>query len=247
MDEEYELTIPDVVTASNALLGFLAMTYMIDAELWIASMLILIGILVDGLDGRLARFLGVEHDLGAYLDMFSDMVTFCFAPSLLLYSVYYDKSLGSAWQSPQNLLATLIPAVVVFFGTLRLSRFADTNPEGLLYQGIPTPLMALVIIIFSYLFGYGTPLGYRPFLVLSMIGLLSPLLYTEFRYPKINGPYWTAGGAMVLLLTFFAFLGTKISYPSFYLLFLPVLLICAVYIVVGPYVVDKYGIGKRDD
>ncbi len=247
MSDETLLTPPDIVTVLNALLGFLSMTYMIDGELWIASILILTAILLDGIDGRLARFLGVEHDLGAYLDMFSDMVSFCFAPSLLLYSVYYEESLGSAWHSPQNLLATLVPAIVVFFGTLRLSRFADTNPEGLLYQGIPTPLLALVIIIVSYLFGHGKLLGYRSFPVLSLIGLLSPLLYTEFRYPKIKGPYWTAGGTVILLLTYFAFLGTKISYPSFYLLFLPVLVICALYIALGPYMVDKYGIGKRDD
>ncbi len=88
------LTIPDMVTVMNASLGFLSITYIIDGRFWLASILIVLCVALDGIDGALARLMQVDHTLGAYLDFFADMISFCFAPALLLYTIFYDETLG---------------------------------------------------------------------------------------------------------------------------------------------------------
>ncbi|MFW6083197.1 MAG: CDP-alcohol phosphatidyltransferase family protein [Thermoplasmatota archaeon] len=239
MDKNKNLSYADLITLTNALLGFLAITYIIDGMLMISSILLLLCILLDGADGWVARRLNVEHELGAYLDVFSDMVSLCFAPALLLYTTFYDIGLGRAWEHPINGLATFIPSVIVFFGTLRLSRFADVNSKNFEYSGIPTPIIALLIIISSYLFGWGDIFGSRPYILLISLFFLSFFLYSTIKYPKIRDEKWIASGLIVIFLTLTGFIVSDISkILSGYLLVIP-LVLSLMYVFIGPLLVNK--------
>lgn len=239
MIEDTELNYADVITLSNALLGFLAITYIIDGLLRIASVLILLCTILDGADGWVARRLNIEHELGAYLDVFSDMLSFCFAPALLLYTTFYDIGLGRAWEHPINALATIIPSVIVFFGTLRLSRFADLNSKNFEYTGIPTPLVAILIIISSYLFGWGDIFGSRPYIVLIAFFMLSFFLYCKIKYPKLRSNKWILTGLFVVLLSIIGFIIANYSkILSGYILVIPFVL-SLLYVFIGPLLVNK--------
>ncbi len=244
MNKTDSLTIPDMITVSNAALGFLAITYIIDDRLWLASMLIIICVVLDGLDGFLARLLGVEHDLGAYLDFFSDIISFCFAPALLLYHTYYDETLGRGWESPQNFLATLIPFMIVFLGTLRLARFVDKRSEESVFYGLPTPALALVVIHLTYLFGWGGLDWYHPFPVLFFIGFLGTLLFTKIEYPKPRNKYYIIGGILFLTVALFGLLSEPISHDYCKTILSITTSLLLGYVFISPIIVKFHGKGQ---
>ncbi len=211
MDREMRVTPPDLITVLNASLGFFSITYIIDGRFWIASVLIIICISLDGLDGALARYMDVEHELGGHLDFFADIISFCFAPALLLYTTYYDETLGRGWESPQNALATLIPFLIVFLGTFRLVRFADKRSKEKTYSGLPAPALALLVIHITYYLGWGGTGLFLPHHALLSIGVLSILLYAPINYPKIREKKFLVGGSMFLIVILVALLLTRFS------------------------------------
>ncbi|MFW5953331.1 MAG: CDP-alcohol phosphatidyltransferase family protein [Candidatus Natronoplasma sp.] len=245
MDKKTSLTAPDFLTVLNASLGFLSITYIIDGRLWLASMLIILCVALDGIDGALARCMGVEHELGAYLDFFSDIISFCFAPALLLYYTYYEEALGRGWEHPQNALATFLPFIIVFLGTMRLARFADKNSEALTYRGLPTPCLALLILHLSFLLGWGPTGFYLPYYTLGIVGLLCLLLYSSIEYPKFRTKKSQLAGLVFLILTFTGFLSVDFSLSfGFMLLFFTTLLLLG-YVFISPFILKIYGKKKR--
>ena len=136
----------DFVTLANGFAGLLAIMYIFDGEFKIAMMLILLGIIIDGVDGLLARLLRKDKSHGVYLDSIADTVTFCFAPSILLYGMYYDLDKGTSFQSPENAFVVIASMLVVLFGILRLARYIESGHKLKNYNGLPTPAAALIII-----------------------------------------------------------------------------------------------------
>lgn len=241
MNEKTPLTSPDFLTVLNASIGFLSITYIIDGRLWLASILIILCVALDGIDGALARFLGVEHELGAYLDFFSDIISFCFAPALILYYTYYDEVLGRGWEHPQNALATLVPFMIVFLGTMRLARFVDKNSRALTYNGLPTPCLALIILHLSYLLGWGPLDIFLPYYTLVIIGILSLLLYTSISYPKFRTKKDQLIGSFFLILTFIGFLFSDLSHRIGLILLIFTTLFLLGYIFISPFISKIYG------
>ncbi len=244
MDKKTSLTAPDFLTVLNASLGFLSITYIIDEKLWLASVLIITCVALDGIDGALARYMGVEHELGAYLDFFSDIISFCFAPALLLYYTYFDQTLRG-WESPQNALATLVPFIIVFLGTLRLARFADKNSEALTYNGLPTPCLALLILHLSFLLGWGPTGLYLPHYSLGIVGVLSLLLYSPIEYPKFRTRRTQLAGSVFLILTFTGFLSSVLSHRFGIMLLIFTTVLLLGYVFISPFILKTYGKKKR--
>ena len=83
------LSVADMVTLLNAVLGFLALLLVFSNHLQLAASLILLGLLADGLDGLVARRLG-NGQIGEHLEAIADMVSLSIAPLALLYAMYYD-------------------------------------------------------------------------------------------------------------------------------------------------------------
>ena len=80
--------IPNLITLCNLTLGLLAIFHgLINSNLVLCSFLIISGVFLDFLDGKIARYLKVESDFGKQLDSFADMVTFGIAPSVIIYKL----------------------------------------------------------------------------------------------------------------------------------------------------------------
>ena len=78
----------NIVTLSNLSVGLLAIFHgLIQSNLILCSWLILIGVLFDFLDGKIARYLKVENEYGKQLDSFADMVTFGIAPAVIVFKL----------------------------------------------------------------------------------------------------------------------------------------------------------------
>ncbi|MFH0815444.1 MAG: CDP-diacylglycerol--serine O-phosphatidyltransferase [Methanobacteriota archaeon] len=192
------ITVADMFTLANGLLGFMAITYIIDRNFMLASFLILIAMVMDGLDGYFARRLGTERPIGRVLDSISDSISFCIAPALLVYGIFYDKELGAAHFSLQNILTIVASAMLAIFGIVRLVRYTRNDYAVETFLGLPTPATALAIILLTYLFSGKTGsffyLSYQPYLVLLMCIAMSFIMISDLPYPKVRG--WVQKGTL---------------------------------------------------
>jgi len=193
----------DVATIISASLGFLAITYIIDGSesSFIVAMLILpISAIIDGMDGALARKFGTKHDFGKYLDSISDSICFCLAPSILVYSLYYDVEKGPAIDffndnlefafqyNIDNIVAIVSSFMIALLGILRLARFTRASQGANKYfSGLPAPGMAMFIVVISI--KYSSVNDFHSIFVPLLIGLVSMLTITTIPYAKARAGF----------------------------------------------------------
>ncbi|NLL53201.1 MAG: CDP-diacylglycerol--serine O-phosphatidyltransferase, partial [Peptococcaceae bacterium] len=76
---------PAIFTLANLLFGFLAIIFALDNNLRIATAMVMLSVLMDTLDGRVARRLKADSNFGKELDSLSDIISFGLAPAVLVY------------------------------------------------------------------------------------------------------------------------------------------------------------------
>jgi CDP-diacylglycerol--serine O-phosphatidyltransferase len=119
--------IPNLFTIGNLLCGVFSITFIMNGFLELASMLIFLAAVLDFLDGRIARKLKVNSELGVELDSLADIVSFGVSPALLFHSIATPSILTS-------IAFILFPTM----GALRLARF-NVKPTIGYFKGLPIP------------------------------------------------------------------------------------------------------------
>jgi CDP-diacylglycerol--serine O-phosphatidyltransferase len=135
--------LPNLVTTASLFAGFYAIVQAVNARFEQAAVAIFVAMVLDGLDGRIARLTRTQSEFGADYDSLSDMVSFGAAPALVMY-VWALKDLGNAgW----------IPAFVYCAAAaVRLARF-NTNIQVVdkrFFQGLPSPAAAALVAGFIW-------------------------------------------------------------------------------------------------
>ncbi|MGA7180076.1 MAG: CDP-diacylglycerol--serine O-phosphatidyltransferase [Thiobacillaceae bacterium] len=135
--------LPNLFTIGALFAGFYAIVQAMNSRWEYAAVAIFIAMVLDGLDGRVARMTHTQSAFGAELDSLSDMVSFGVAPALVMY-VFALKGLGKwGW----------IAAFVHCAGAaLRLARF-NTQLEVAdkrFFQGLPSPAAAALVAGFVW-------------------------------------------------------------------------------------------------
>ena len=135
--------LPNLLTTAALFAGFYAIVQAMNGKFEFSAVAIFIAMVLDGLDGRVARLTRTQSEFGAEYDSLSDMVSFGVAPSLLIYEWAF-KDLGKlGW----------FAAFIYCAGTaLRLARF-NANIETVdkrFFQGLPSPAAAAVIAGFVW-------------------------------------------------------------------------------------------------
>jgi CDP-diacylglycerol---serine O-phosphatidyltransferase len=130
--------LPNLFTTAALFAGFYAIVQAMNDNFEQSAMAIFIAMVLDGLDGRVARMTHTQSAFGAEFDSLSDMVSFGVAPSLVMYE-WALKGLGKlGW----------IAAFIYCAGTaLRLARF-NTNigtVDKRYFQGMPSPAAAALV------------------------------------------------------------------------------------------------------
>ena len=136
--------LPNLLTTGSLFAAFYSIVASFKAQYEIAVIAIFIGMVADGLDGRIARMTNTQTAFGAEYDSLSDMVTFGVAPALLLYSWSLHELGKFGW-----LVAFIYTAAVA----LRLARF-NTQVETAdkrYFQGLPCPPAAAALSSFCLL------------------------------------------------------------------------------------------------
>ncbi|KML38226.1 MULTISPECIES: CDP-diacylglycerol--serine O-phosphatidyltransferase [Bacillaceae] len=126
-------TIPNMVTLGNLYCGFLSIGMAANGEFKNAAILILIGMMLDSMDGRLARMLKADSTLGKELDSLADIVTFGVAPSFLVFYTYFFQF---------GILGLAVSGLFPLFGAYRLARFNISPPKSSLNYFIGVPITA---------------------------------------------------------------------------------------------------------
>lgn len=128
-------SIPSMFTVGNLFLGIMAIILAVQGAvdqhstfLSYAAILVIIGMLLDGLDGRMARMLNAASEFGKELDSLSDIVTFGVAPAIIMYLVIL-QSYG-VW-------GIIITALFPICGALRLARFSVQDSAPGFFTGLP--------------------------------------------------------------------------------------------------------------
>ncbi|MHB8172249.1 MAG: CDP-diacylglycerol--serine O-phosphatidyltransferase [Thermincolia bacterium] len=132
--------IPSVFTLANLLLGVLSLVYSLEGEWQMAAVMILGSMVLDAMDGRLARRLDATSAFGKELDSLSDLVSFGVAPAILVYAMNL-KTYG--------IFGLMIALIFTLCGAVRLARFNVLNITDY-FVGMPITaagaIMALLVL-----------------------------------------------------------------------------------------------------
>ncbi|UCD37707.1 MAG: CDP-diacylglycerol--serine O-phosphatidyltransferase [Fidelibacterota bacterium] len=169
--------IPSLFTLTNLFFGFLAVISIAEGYVLRAAYLIIAAGIFDVLDGKLARWIRSPSQFGTELDSLADMVSFCLAPALLIWSLYT--------QDLHPVLAALIAGAPLYFGALRLAKYnvnQQINPRPY-FDGLPSPMNAMVVVALVF---YYTEYNYAGAakVVLPVVMATSFLMVSPIRYPK---------------------------------------------------------------
>ncbi|MCK4840249.1 MAG: CDP-diacylglycerol--serine O-phosphatidyltransferase [Methylococcales bacterium] len=172
--------LPNLFTTGAMFAGFYAMTSAINGRFETAAIAIFVAMILDGLDGRVARMTNTQSDFGVQYDSLSDMVSFGVAPGLVMY-LWAFGSLGK--------LGLFAAFVHTAGGALRLARF-NTQVEVAdkrYFQGLPSPAAAAILaggLWISLELGYDVDsIKYLALILTISTGLL---MVSNFRYSSFK-------------------------------------------------------------
>ncbi len=172
--------LPSLFTLINLFLGFIAIINIQQGNYVIACYVLLAAGAFDSVDGKLARMLGIPTNFGKEIDSLADMVSFCLAPSLLVYALYTQNMPGISGE--------VIASVPLIMGAIRLARFNTIEDESTdSFIGLPTPVNALAIaslVLFMEHIKLANPEYSQPRLLLPLILSLSYLMVSRVKFPK---------------------------------------------------------------
>jgi len=170
--------LPNLFTASSIFVGVISIVEASKGHFILASWLILLALIFDGLDGRIARMTNTTSQFGVEFDSLADIISFGIAPAMLLY-FFIGYEYGR--------FGILVSALYVIFGAIRLARFnistAKTDPN--VFIGLPIPTAAIFLSMWILLFHKYTLEHYSIVLLLLALGV-AILMVSNFRYPSFK-------------------------------------------------------------
>jgi len=179
--------LPNLFTTAALFCGFYAIVAAIHDRYEPAAIAMFVAMIMDGMDGRVARMTHTTSDFGVQYDSLSDMVSFGVAPAL----VVYQWSL-SAWGKPGWLAAFIYAAATA----LRLARFNTQagSADKHYFQGLPSPAAAAVIAGMVWCGDFlmvrdqaGIVFITFPLTVISGILMVSNIRYHSFKQLDLHG------------------------------------------------------------
>jgi CDP-diacylglycerol--serine O-phosphatidyltransferase len=168
--------LPNLFTTAALFAGFYAITSSFNQQYDIAAISIFIAMVLDGLDGRVARLTNTQSAFGAEYDSMADMISFGAAPALVLYS-WELSSLGKlGW------VAVFVHAAGA---ALRLARFNTqiATADKRYFQGLPSPAAAAIIAGFIWVATtYSFDTRYLSYIGAGLSISTGLLMVSNFRY-----------------------------------------------------------------
>ena len=217
--------IPSIFTVANITAGFFSLHYSITENYSAAAWSVIVAILMDIADGRVARVMHAESSFGMELDSLADFLSFGVAPSVLMYQLI----LGG--------MGKIGFAIAIFFviaSALRLARFnsvaiVEQGKVKTHFEGLPTTAAGGIIASFvlSYeIFEQGMELTAKNIKVLTkkmplffeampfLMVLISIFLISKIKYPNFKKLNFTHPHSFQLLVLLIVSLILIFTYPQ---------------------------------
>jgi CDP-diacylglycerol--serine O-phosphatidyltransferase len=171
--------LPNLFTASSIFVGVLSMVSAINGFYEKAAWLILLALLFDGLDGRVARLTNTCSKFGVEFDSLADIVAFGAATAILLYT-YVGGDYGR--------YGVAVSALYVIFGAVRLARFnvMTVSYEPSVFIGVPIPTAAVFVAVLVLLFERYHTLHPQGYVILLFVLTVALLMVSNIRYPSFK-------------------------------------------------------------
>ncbi len=168
--------LPNLFTTAGLFAGFFAIVSAMNGNFDHAPLAVFIAMVMDVLDGRVARWTRTQSDFGAEYDSLVDMVSFGLTPALVMYE----------WAlSGMGKLGWLAAFIYTACAGLRLARFNSQagSLDKRFFQGLPSPAAAAVVMAFVWvLHSYGIPGKEISILALLVTVLAGVLMVSNIRY-----------------------------------------------------------------
>jgi CDP-diacylglycerol---serine O-phosphatidyltransferase len=171
--------LPSLFTTGNLFLGFWSIVKTLHGEYDEAAPLIGWAIVLDMLDGRIARMTGTTSEFGGELDSLADVISFGVAPALLAYAWGFSTVPRAGW---------LAAFLFLTCGVLRLARFNVQRhvTDGRYFVGLPIPAAAAQVAVWVLcmpqpLAEKGEALAALALLVTLAFLMVSTLRYHSFK------------------------------------------------------------------
>jgi CDP-diacylglycerol---serine O-phosphatidyltransferase len=191
--------LPNLMTLAALVAGLTAMRLALLGRIEHAVMLILLAVVLDGLDGRLARALNSESELGAELDSLADFLNFGVAPAFVLFLSSFDPASGFGW------IAMLSYSLCC---VLRLAKFnidARAEPDPTVpkpggFSGVPSPAGAMLVMAPIYLAQVSPAAALPPFAVALLTVGVGAMMIVPLPTPSLKRIRVPRGAIRPLLL-----------------------------------------------
>jgi CDP-diacylglycerol---serine O-phosphatidyltransferase len=191
--------LPNLFTTAALFAGFYAIVAAMNSRYQGAAISVFVAMVLDGMDGRIARLTHTQSDFGAEYDSLSDMVSFGIAPALVIYQ-WSLVTLGK--------LGWLAAFLYTSAAALRLARFNTQVgiADKRFFQGLASPSAAALLAGLVWLCDEhglpGTVLAPLAFLftVLAALLMVSNIRYYSFKSLDLKGRVPFVTGLLVVLV-----------------------------------------------
>jgi len=220
--------LPNLFTSASLFCGFYSIIASYKEHFVPAAIAVLVSVVFDGLDGRVARLTNTTSKFGAEYDSLADVISFGIAPALLAYS--WSLSIYGKW-------GWIIAFLFVLCGALRLARFNIQIGivESKVFNGLPIPAAASVIASTVIFFDYvGAEGKFHNVFIMIFVIIISLLMVSSVKYYSFKDmsllarkPFTIFFWSTILLIIivvepeimfFVIFLGYAISGPVWWVL-----------------------------
>ena len=195
--------LPSLVTILNGVCGFLSINYASREKFGMAGFMIIIAMVADSLDGRLARMNNSTSSFGGQLDSLCDTISFGVAPAFMMLKIMeYEFHLKSTFLFESNFFQRFIWLASISYmscAVIRLARFNVENEKDesahMSFIGLPTPAAAGVVVsllLFYIRYSIDFPSS-TDVLLYAMPGIAlgtGILMVSRIRYPHIINQYF---------------------------------------------------------
>jgi CDP-diacylglycerol--serine O-phosphatidyltransferase len=197
--------LPNLFTTSALFAGFYAITGAVNGHFEIAVIVIFVAMVLDGLDGRVARMTNTQSEFGAQYDSLADLVSFGVAPAAVAYA-WGLSSLGK--------LGWMVAFVYATCGALRLARFnvQHSTADKRYFQGLASPAAAALVagyiwvMVDNQITSAAGVYGLLVVTTLSGLLMVSNIRYHSFKELNFTGkvPFVVAIIVMLVLALVYA-------------------------------------------
>lgn len=225
--------LPNLVTTAALFSGFFAILAAMNGQFEKACIAVYVAMLLDGLDGRVARWTNTQSEFGEQYDSLSDLVSFGLAPALVAYqwALIFMRDTSISWGK----LGWMAAFIYVACAALRLARFNTqiTQVDKRYFIGLPSPASAGIVVGMIWMLhdlefaGKDFQIATLVITILAGLLMVSNIKYNSFKDIDLKSkvPHLTILGIILVfalvqvappIVLFLVFLAYALSGPVFW-------------------------------